>query len=45
MARGEKVVSRWKGSEEVKVRLQTGPDSVMDGLGCHSPVTIVTKKY
>lgn len=43
-------MSRWKGSkelwpEEVKVRLQTGPASVMDGLGCHSPVTIVTKKY
>lgn len=42
-------MSRWTESEElwpeeVKVRLQTGPESVMDGLGYHSPVTIVTKK-
>lgn len=49
-AEGEKVVSRWKGSKElwpaeVKVRLQTGPESVLDCLGCHSPVAIVTKKY
>lgn len=31
--------------EDVKVRLQTGPESVTEDLGCHWPVTIVTKKY